>query len=379
MQNALLVIAALAESIWDTNRLMDGDSVPLYKTTSTWAFRYSGIDVKRAMSDAIEKGSTKLYEEMNKITSTASTSFNTELDKYVNNTVTTVIDTAINSVQAPVMEVMLWAASHMADAKVNLKKDLEDKVDQCFAEMENTFQREKDSADGNGSLMADVKLYALSLYNTPGNKAALVEMMMEAAQIDDGISKTKALSDKVDAWFNGLRAAFTDEIYTMIEETGITQELKAEVGDILATANTNAQEAINEKLNNFMNKMGSSSTSVSGSGSDELFADFDSVSASAFSMNYQEYVMVFMVIRFLTDEKEAICCIGNLIQANAVKDDSAYLIDKSFCLDKAFTMLQVEGEASIKPTFIKLPDMTADLGGAGGERYPIRYKGAMGY
>jgi len=38
------------------------------------------------------------------------------------------------------------------------------------------------------------------------------------------------------------------------------------------------------------------------------------------------------------------------------------------------TMLRVEGEASIKPTFIKLPDMTADLSGTGGERYSILTK-----
>jgi len=125
--------------------------------------------------------------------------------------------------------------------------------------------------------------------------------------------------------------------------------------------------------------MGSSSTSVSGSEGDELFADFDSVSASTFSMNYQEYVMVFLAIRFLAKEESAIRCMGNLIQTNATKDGSAYFAGKNFNLEESYTMLQVEGEASIRPTFIKLPDMTADLGGTPKERYLIRYKGVLGY
>ena len=380
VQNALLIIAALAESVWDTNRLVnDRESVPLYKTTSTWAFRYNGVDLERAMRNAIEAGSTKLYEEMNKITSATSDTFNDELDKYINNTIETTVNTAINAVQAPVMEVILWAASHMEHAKDNLRKELEDKVEQCFVEMEKTFQREKDNANGNGAIMAEMKLQALSLYNTSSNKKALVDMMWEASKIDDGVNQTKALSDKVEEWFNQRRTLYEQALRDKLEKTGVVKSLKTNVDSILMTANSDAQEAINEELNEFMNKMGSSSTSMSGSGSDELFADFDSVSASTFSMNYQEYVMVFLAIRFLTAEKEAICCMGNLIQTNATKKVSAYFAGESFHLDKAYTMLQVEGEASIRPTFIKLPDMTADLGGTLKERYSIRYKGVLGY
>jgi len=379
VQNALLIIAALSESVWDTNRLMNGESVPLYKTVNTWAFRYSALNIERAISDALEMGSTKLYEEMNKITSTASKTFNKELDNYINNTIETVVNTAINAVQAPIMEVILWAASHMENEKDKLEEELKTKINDCFTEMEKTFQREVDNADGNGAIMAQIKLYALSLYNTSGNKEALVAMMMKASKIDNGISQTKALSDEVEAWFNTRRQEYIREINAELEKTGVTQALKDDVDAILQDANTNAQEAINEKLNDFMNKMGSSSTSISGSGSDELFADFDSVSASTFSMTYQEYVMVFLAVRFAVAEEKAIGCMGNLIEKNATKSDSAYYAGEGFHLKKANTMLQIEGEASIKPTFIKLPDMTADLSGAGVERYSIRYKGVLGY
>ena len=89
--------------------------------------------------------------------------------------------------------------------------------------------------------------------------------------------------------------------------------------------------------------------------------------------------MVFLAVRFAVAEEKAIGCMGNLIEKNATKSDSAYYAGEGFHLEKAYTMLQVEGEASIKPTFIKLPDMTADLSGVGVERYSIRYKGVLGY
>ena len=89
--------------------------------------------------------------------------------------------------------------------------------------------------------------------------------------------------------------------------------------------------------------------------------------------------MVFLAVRFVAAEKKAIGCMGNLIEKNATKNGSAYYAGEGFHLEKAYTMLQVEGEASIKPTFIKLPDMTADLSGVGVERYSIRYKGVLGY
>jgi len=379
VQNALLVIAALAESVWDTNRLMDKESVPLYKTVNTWAFRYDLESLTDAMNDAINAGSTKLYEEMNKITTTASDTFNEELDNYIKNATETVVNTAINAVQAPVMEAILWAASHMEDEKDNLEKELRTKINACFTEMEETFQREVNNVNGDGAILAQIKLYTLSLYNTSGNKEALVAMMMKVSKIEDGVSQTKALSDEVEAWFNTRRQEYIRKINAELEKTGVTQALKDDVKAIMQDANTNAQEAINEKLNDFMNKMGSSSTSISGSGSDELFADFDSVSASTFSMTYQEYVMVFLAVRFAVAEKKAIGCMGNLIEKNATKSDSAHYAGEGFHLEKAYTMLQVEGEATIKPTFIKLPDMTADLSGAGVERYSIRYKGVLGY
>lgn len=91
--------------------------------------------------------------------------------------------------------------------------------------------------------------------------------------------------------------------------------------------------------------------------------------------------MVFMTIRFLPEESEkaALACMGNLMQANATTEKSAYYIDKEFTLEKSYTMLSVEGKASIKPTFLRLPELTADLGGGDRERYPIRYKGVLGY
>lgn len=385
VQNALLVVAALAETTSDVNRLMDGESVPLYKTVSTWSFRYStlGMSVEDLVNEAISKGSTKLYEEMNKLTDQmteeAQKAFTDELEKYTTNVIETTVNTAINSVQAPVMEVILWAASHMEDQKGMMEAEMNQKIEKCFEEMEAQFQLEKSNSDTEGAILADLKLYALGLYNTPANKEALVKMMIEASGIEDAQTQTQELSKTVEDWFNNKKDQYIDFLKEELKNTGVVDTLNSEIANLLSETNTNVQGAVNDKLNEFMNKMGSSSTSIATTDSENIFAEFDSVSASTFSMNYQEYVMVFMAIRFLAAEPQAINCMGNLIQTNATKDDSMYYAGKGFTLDKSYTMLQLESEASIKPTFIKIPDFTADLAGTGVERYPIKYQGVLGY
>lgn len=101
--------------------------------------------------------------------------------------------------------------------------------------------------------------------------------------------------------------------------------------------------------------------------------------ASTFSMNYKEYLMVFLAVRFTAKEGDAISCMGNLIESNAKKVNSQYYCGEDFSLVHAYTMIQIDAETRIKPVFLNLPRFNQNNEYFTKDTYPINYKGILGY
>jgi len=161
--------------------------------------------------------------------------------------------------------------------------------------------------------------------------------------------------------------------------------LKSSVGSALDAANSNAQEAINNKINEFNKEFegaGGDALSI-GEGKDKLELNgFDKTKASTFNMSYKDYLMVFLAVQYLLDEQSVICRMGNLIQTNASKEGSLYYAGEGFSMQEATVLLQVEAKTQIKPVFIHLDAFNLknekfNLKGEFG--YPIVYKGVLGY
>ena len=374
VQNALIITAAIAESAYDTARLMDGEAVPLYKTPLTWVFKFRGLmdaTVEELAGRAIEAASTKLYEEMNRLTAETTEAFGKELEKYTENVIETTVGTAMNAVKEPINEAIIWAASYMSEAEGNMRSDVTARINMCFDDMRSRVESET-------GIVAEVKLMVLNHYDTSANRAELVEMMMEASGISEGQGAVRTLSNKVEEWFNTKEKDIKQILLDYVEDSGIVTEFQSGVGEILADVNETSQAAINNKLNEFMGNMGSGRTPISTADNTVELANFDGASAATFSMTYEDYIMVFMSLKFMTNEDDAIKKIGNLIQANMSKENSAYYA-KDFKLENAFTMIQVEAKAYVKPTFINIPNRTADLGAAEKDLHPIIFKSIVGY
>ena len=378
VQNILLLAAALTESVFDVNDLVDGKSVPLYKNPQAWRTRFEKI------GQAVAEGAAStLYKKMNEYTDEAKNSFNDTLDKYVSEIVDTSTGSIIASIQAPIQEKLIWCMTQVGDARDGLEDRLKNSIKECFDKMQADMEAEV----ATGGLVAKAKLEAFKSINNSGSQDRLVEIVMQTLNVSkDNINDTtKKLNDNIDNFFKDRKLNLESRINSILDKSKLQEKLKKSVGNALDAANSSAQEAINNKINEFNKEFegaGGDAMTI-GEGKDKLELNgFDKTKASTFNMSYKDYLMVFLAIQYLIDEKGVICRMGNLIQTNASKEGSLYYAGEDFSMQNASVLLQVKAEAQIQPVFLQIPKVNNNnekFNTKGKFGYPIDYKGVLGY
>lgn len=378
VQNVLLLAAALTESVFDVNDLVDGKSVPLYKNPQAWRTRFERIGQAVA-----ESAASTLYKKMNEYTDEAKNSFNDTLDKYVSEIVDTSTGSIIASIQAPIQEKLIWCTTQVGDARDGLEDRLKNSIKECFDKM----QADMESEVATGGLVAKAKLEAFKSINNSESQYRLVEIVMKTLNVskDNVNDTTKNLSDNIDDFFKDRKRRLESRINSILDKSKLQDKLKKSVGNALDAANSSAQEAINNKINEFNKEFegaGGDAMTI-GEGKDKLELNgFDKTKASTFNMSYKDYLMVFLAIQYLIDEKGVICRMGNLIQTNASKEGSLYYAGEGFSMQNASVLLQVKAEAQIQPVFLQIPKVNNNnekFNIKGKFGYPIDYKGVLGY
>ena len=380
VQNVLLLASALTESVLDVNDLVSGKTVALYKNPSVWRARYTRGIVQAAAKTA----ANTLYKKMNEYTDDAKEKFNDTLDKYVDNMVDTSTDTIITSIQTPIQEKVLWCTAQVGDARDGLEDRLKTALKESFDKMQADLEAEV----ANGGLVAKAKLEAFKTINTDESRDKLVETVMQTAGINkENVNQlTDSINNSIKVFFDERRINLENAINSVIDKTQLKDKLKNGVGSALDAANSSAQEAINNKINEFNKEFegaGGDALAV-GEGNNKLELNgFDKTKASTFEMSYRDYLMVFLSIQYLIDEQSVICRMGNLIQTNASKEGSLYYAGEGFSMQKATVLLQVKADTQIKPVFMNLKAFNNNnekfILGDGKFGYPINYKGVLGY
>lgn len=380
VQNVLLLASALTESVLDVNDLVSGKTVALYKNRQVWRARYARGIVQAAAKTA----ANTLYKKMNEYTDDAKEEFNETLDSYVNNMVDTSTDTIITSIQTPIQEKVLWCTAQVGDARDGLEERLKTALKESFDKMQADMEAEV----ATGGLVAQAKLKAFKIINTDESRDKLVETVMQTAGItSENVNQlTESINDSIKVFFDERRITMVDAINSVIDRTHLKEKLKNSVGSALDAANSNAQEAINNKINEFNKEFegaGGDALAI-GDGDNKLELNgFDKTKASTFEMSYRDYLMVFLSIQYLIDEQSVICRMGNLIQTNASKEGSLYYAGEGFSMQNATVLLQVKADAQIKPVFMNLEAFNNNnekfIVGDGKFGYPINYKGVLGY
>lgn len=403
VQTVLKIALALAESAYDLNQLCLGKSVPLYKSSTTWAMSPQGmINVtKKTAATLIGKATEAAEKNLNgaiinvfdKIENTANdkiSEISGEVTKYINLTIRDVSDKVINATVTPFMNGIKGVLGKM---------DSSWGKDKIKEELQNCLDKLKEGSTDD--IYGQAKTVAIEYLEGKIDEVAgtICDGLKDAAgNKSDIIGKVNALFKKVDPETNtetGYISKLNDKIAKKI--TDLSGELQGKVSEALNSTEDNVKEELNEALNNFSDgiseKVSSGLDKVGESAPDSnTVGDVTNSKAATISLNYKEYLYAFMLIGILANEDNMVARTGYLMQMNiSQKMTDAGFNDsdrENFDMTKMYTMVQIHSEADVDSVFMGMfekktvngeESYSLNFDGDGSSTDRLVYNGFIGY
>lgn len=404
VQTVLKIALALAESAYDLNQLCLGKSVPLYKSSTTWAMSPQGmINVtKETAATLIDKATEAAEKNLNdaitnifdKIENTANdkiSEIGVEVTNYISQTIRDVSDKVINATVTPFMNGIKGVLGKMDSSwgKDKIESELQNCLDKLKEDStDDIYGQAKTVAieylEGKISEVADT-IYD-SLKEAAGNKSEVI-----IGKINDLFKKVDAATNTETGYIYELRGKIAKKI------TDLSGELQGKVSEALNSTEDNVKEELNEALNNFSDgiseKVSSGLDKVGESAPDsKTVGDVSNAKAATISLNYKEYLYAFMLIGILANEDNMVARTGYLMQMNiSQKMTDAGFNDsdrENFDMTKMYTMVQIHSEADVDSVFMGMfekktvngeESYSLNFDGDGSSTDRLVYNGFIGY
>lgn len=404
VQTVLKIALALAESAYDLNQLCLGKSVPLYKSSTTWAMSPQGMIgiAKDAAAELIENAAkeagaylndsiTNIFDKIENTANNKISEIGDDVKKYMNQTIRDVSDKVINATVTPFMNGIKGVLG---------KIDSSWGKDKIKEELQNCLDKLKEGATDD--IYGQAKTVAIEYLEGKIGEVTdtIYDSLQEAAGVKSEtiIGKINDLFKTVDSGVNsgtGYISELNDVISNKITE--LSGDLKKTVTDTLNSTEDNVKEKLNEALNNFSNEL---SEKVSG-GLDKVgesapdsktVGDVSNAKAATISLNYKEYLYAFMLIGILANEDNMVARTGYLMQMNiSQKMTDAGFNDsdrENFDMTKMYTMVQIHSEADVDSVFMGMfekktvngeESYSINFDGDGSSTDRLVYNGFIGY
>lgn len=404
VQTVLKIALALAESAYDLNQLCLGKSVPLYKSSTTWAMSPQGMIgiAKDAAAELIENAAkeagaylndsiTNIFDKIENTANNKISEIGDDVKKYMNQTIRDVSDKVINATVTPFMNGIKGVLG---------KIDSSWGKDKIKEELQNCLDKLKEGATDD--IYGQAKTVAIEYLEGKIGEVTdtIYDSLQEAAGVKSEtiIGKINDLFKTVDSGVNsgtGYISELNDVISNKITE--LSGDLKKTVTDTLNSTEDNVKEKLNEALNNFSNEL---SEKVSG-GLDKVgesapnsktVGDVSNAKAATISLNYKEYLYAFMLIGILANEDNMVARTGYLMQMNiSQKMTDAGFNDsdrENFDMTKMYTMVQIHSEADVDSVFMGMfekktvngeESYSLNFDGNGSSTDRLVYNGFIGY
>lgn len=404
VQTVLKIALALAESAYDLNQLCLGKSVPLYKSSTTWAMSPQGmIGIAKEEGKKLIEKSTKYAEKQlnnaitnvfDKIEKTANgkiSEITDDVTKYMNQTIRDVSDKVINATVTPFMNGIKGVLGKM---------DSSWGKDKIKAELQNCLDKLKEgSTDDNYG-----KCKTIAIEYLEGKVSEVADTIYDSLQEASGV-KSDVIIGKINNLFKHIDSATNTEIGYIAELnnkltaeiTKLSEGLQNEVTKALNSTEDNAKEKLNEAINNFSNGITEKYTSAvdkvgEAAPNSNTVGDVTNSKAATISLNYKEYLYAFMLIGILANEDNMVARTGYLMQMNiSQKMTDAGFEDsdrENFDMTKMYTMVQIHSEADVDSVFMGMfekktvngeESYSLNLDGNGASTDKLVYNGFIGY
>lgn len=327
---AILLVVTIIESGIDLHHLLNGESIPLFKTNKNWQTSFSNFvrnEIVDVAENIVEVASDSLVDLLNKtideIDQTATNKID-EVEAYLNryfeqqidNIAHGVTDVLFNEYDEIEKSIMMKYGEITSDAKNEIKQKLTNSL--------NEWSRQADT-----EIVKKVKETVV---------AKLIGILDEF--INSKIKSPKSIiSEEVEV----IVGFVVDEVNNAVEEcSNEVVEYKKKFVNNIKNAMGEGADKLKETINSSMRECfgGSSNNGVSNN------------VESLLSFRYSDYLRFFAICSIYTNEENFMLRIGTLIQANmnkASNDDK-----KDFSLSKANAYITVNSTVKVKPLLINL-------------------------
>ncbi len=371
VQIAMQFSLALAESAIDLEEMMAGKKVVVMKTRDTWNMSISGIGSK-ALEAAKDKVKDTLNQAINKLTEQVQNgiaefidSTADEISKKSGELVSSVT-AATKGMAYEVTDQMFGTMREIVIDKLNGLLYLEEeayenltvfkqRVDTAFADIRievSKIGQNFDSTIGE-AVWEEVEAKLLEVVNEADSTFTAEFNLLHgtadeirnqiSAKIYFAINKTKdKISEKISEKINGLSTAIKNKTQTVI------RDYEAKVKNLAQNKTEEARAEILNETNKFVDEaFGKISTSSSTTGLNNATNLKKSSSLKdAIKFGYKDYLMMFVFVGLVANEKDTIERVGDVIQMNimnAKKGTSQFyhLAGEEFRLNKSYTYVSV--------------------------------------
>lgn len=360
VQSVIILGFALAETACDMMALKKGESVPIYKSESTWVIKPSGFSedaINKALGKTVDTNKQYLFNHMNELTEETKNTFKVELDKYTKSVVKDISSVAVSAVIAPVQERMIVVVNVVSPSKEEVGK----RVREAVESVEASINSEEDC------LVKQAKKKAVEIFKSQyeADFVNMVNSIQNSSYSNEEISNT--INTKLEEIVKQMQAKLG------VFVTPLVNEAAGAVSDALDSGNEELQKKTSEAVDQMMVKINGGIGEA-----DRNFPDGEkgkTAASAALTMNYKEYVSVFIAIKSVANEEEILRRIGHLIEANLALSNTKP--SENFKIKDTSTMIELKARADLQTTFFAIP--IPGSSGSGQDSYSISYHGVLGY
>lgn len=370
VQSVLIIAFALAETSLDIIALKEGKSVPIYKSTSNWQIKPSALTkeaIGQAINDAGSAAKEYLFDQIDQLTEDTKGKFREKLTEFSDETVDNLVSVANASVLIPVQERLIGLVNVVSSDGDKISSSIGEALDGVKA----SINAEEDS------IAKTIKLEAVTAFEN-----GLMDRVVSAVQDvqNNNELSNEMITQKICGTIEQCRVEMSESIQHHAKE--LVEQECGMVNSALDSANEELQEKTSEAFDQMLMRIDCGVSFADVPNGDMVDLDGGkgrTTGAAALTMDYREYLWLFIAVKSIQNENDMLKRIGTLIEANLA--DSATAPSPDFKIDSAYTFIEVDAKADLSTTFFSLPVPVSGGGGVvlGQDKYSIGYRGVLGY
>lgn len=335
-KNIILLSWAVAESVVDTYLLCRGDSIPLYKTASTWNLSFENVPkiLEEGVENFVGKTVDDVFTQIEHFSAGEVSKVKSTVSSYVENTASGVAESVVSAITTPLENKILLITSGV-------------KINYGIEDIKNILKNAIDEIPSDSEAMSTVKKFFLANCLDP-LAAYIHERLPSVFSSDKEIQKLASdeIRKRVDSLYEELLKRVNSEL-DKAEES-----VNTEISKILNSASEDVKGRLNKSLSNYTKELSKWSGESIGLESDNK-NEKDSASifgSSGISMSYKDYLRLFIYVGLISDKSKD----SLLRRSQVIMELNCKAVSPDFSILNCFTGVSLGGKIRVAEKEIAL-------------------------